>query len=788
MADVATNTPDTGLTSEQARDRLARGLGNDSGQRSSRSLSEILRANIFTRFNAILATMLVIILVVGQIQDATFGLILIFNSLIGITQEVRAKRTLDRLAVLNAPLARVKRDNETQDIAVEDVVLDDLLELRTGDQISADAVVRSVAGLEVDESLLTGESDPVAKAPGDTVMSGSFVNAGAGIAQATGVGANSYASRLAVEARRFKLVQSEIVSSINRLLRWIQFLLIPISALLLWRQLASNSLDEALVGVVAGVIGMVPEGLVLLTSLAFGIATVTLARKKVLVQELPAVEVLARVDTVCFDKTGTLTEGEITFSSIETLSDLSDAAIRTALAALADDVNANATFKAISAACPTPDWVRSSTIAFSSDRKWSAAEFVDHGSWVFGAPEMVITDTTNDARKKADVLAARGDRVLLLASSTSALDSTDAAQLPVDLIPVALVVFVEKIRSDAAETLKYFSDQGVDLKVISGDNPRTVAAVARRVGFTDVTDAFDARNLPEDESAIANVLDEYSVFGRVTPHQKRAMVAALQSRGHVVAMTGDGVNDALALKDADLGVAMGSGAAATRAVAQLVLLDSKFSTLPGVMAEGRRVIANIERAANLFVTKTVYAVFIALVVVLTAWRYPFLPRHLTIISTFTIGIPGFFLALGPNTRRYIPGLLDRVMRFCIPAGVVAGAAALTTYAMAYYEESLSLKESRTAAALVLVMIGLWVLVILTRPLNLWKGALVGSMAGGVALVVLVPPLSDFYALEPPGWRMMGIGVLIAVGAIGAIEIGWRASRRWPKKFLNRSAD
>ncbi len=788
MADVATNTPDTGLTSEQARDRLARGLGNDSGQRSSRSLSEILRANIFTRFNAILATMLVIILVVGQIQDATFGLILIFNSLIGITQEVRAKRTLDRLAVLNAPLARVKRDNETQDIAVEDVVLDDLLELRTGDQISADAVVRSVAGLEVDESLLTGESDPVAKAPGDTVMSGSFVNAGAGIAQATGVGANSYASRLAVEARRFKLVQSEIVSSINRLLRWIQFLLIPISALLLWRQLASNSLDEALVGVVAGVIGMVPEGLVLLTSLAFGIATVTLARKKVLVQELPAVEVLARVDTVCFDKTGTLTEGEITFSSIETLSDLSDAAIRTALAALADDVNANATFKAISAACPTPDWVRSSTIAFSSDRKWSAAEFVDHGSWVFGAPEMVITDTTNDARKKADVLAARGDRVLLLASSTSALDSTDVAQLPADLIPVALVVFVEKIRSDAAETLKYFSDQGVDLKVISGDNPRTVAAVARRVGFTDVTDAFDARNLPEDESAIANVLDEYSVFGRVTPHQKRAMVAALQSRGHVVAMTGDGVNDALALKDADLGVAMGSGAAATRAVAQLVLLDSKFSTLPGVMAEGRRVIANIERAANLFVTKTVYAVFIALVVVLTAWRYPFLPRHLTIISTFTIGIPGFFLALGPNTRRYIPGLLDRVMRFCIPAGVVAGAAALTAYAMAYYEESLSLKESRTAAALVLVMIGLWVLVILTRPLNLWKGALVGSMAGGVAIVVLVPPLSDFYALEPPGWRMMGIGVLIAVGAIGAIEIGWRASRRWPKKFLNRSAD
>ncbi len=785
-----TPVPDSGLTAVEVADRLKRGLGNDSGQRSSRSLGEILRANILTRFNAILATMLVIILTVGQLQDATFGLILIINAAIGIIQELRAKRTLDRLVVLNAPSARVVRDGTVEEIVVKAVVLDDLLELRTGDQIPADAVVRRVEGLEVDESLLTGESDPIVKSVGDTVMSGSFVSAGSGSAQATGVGVNSYAAKLTLEARRFKLVESEIVGSINRLLRWIQFLLIPISILLLWRQLASHPVDEALVGVVAGVIGMVPEGLVLLTSLAFGIATVTLARRNVLVQELPAVEVLARVDTVCFDKTGTLTEGKIVFGSIDLLADISEAEVRAALGALADDPNANETFKALAVACPAPAWTRSTTIPFSSGRKWSAAQFVDYGSWVFGAPEMVVADAASAARQKADTRAAAGDRVLVLAKSSAALDDQKgpAAVLPADLIPVALIIFEEQIRSDAAATLKYFAEQGVDLKVISGDNPRTVAAVARRVGFPDLTEAFDARNLPEDEAALADVLEKNSVFGRVTPHQKRAMVSALQSRGHVVAMTGDGVNDALALKDADIGVAMGSGAAATRAVAQLVLLDGKFSTLPGVVSEGRRVIANIERAANLFVTKTVYAVFIAVVIVLTAWQYPFLPRHLTIISTFTIGIPGFFLALGPNARRYIPGLLDRVMRFCIPAGVVAGVAALSTYAMARYEENLPLAESRTAAALVLIVIGLWVLVILTRPLNLWKGVLVGSMAGCVAVVVLVPPLQNFYALEPPGWQMLGISAMIAVAGILTIEIGWRASRRWPKSSLNDVSD
>jgi cation-transporting P-type ATPase E len=801
-----TKTPEAGLSAADVRDRIARGQTNDAGERTSRTYGEIVRANVFTRFNAILGTMLAVILVVGQPQDALFGLILVANSLIGIIQETRAKHTLDRLAVLSAPKARVVRDGETAEIAVEDVVLDDLLELRTGDQVPADGEVRTADGLELDESLLTGESDAVEKQPGDEVLSGSFVVAGSGHVQATKVGADAYARKLASEARRFSLVRSELVEGINTLLRYIQYALFPVSALLLWRQLASNDVDQALVGVVAGVVGMVPEGLVLLTSLAFGIAAVTLARRNVLVQELPAVEGLARVDVVCLDKTGTLTEGDVGFDRVEMLDQarsigVGEDDVTEVLGALADDENRNATLAALGAAFRPPGWTRDGAVPFSSARKWSAASFTDHGAWVLGAPELVLaslsrTDGRDGPRRKgpgedgesasggereqvrarANDLAGEGKRVVLLARADALAPGGEEAGLPQGLVPVALVLLEERVRPDAADTLAYFTEQGVALKVISGDNPRTVAAVARRVGLEGADAPFDARELPEDESALADVLEQHTVFGRVTPHQKRAIVSALQSRGHVVAMTGDGVNDALALKDADIGVAMGSGAAATRAVAQLVLLDGKFATLPGVVAEGRRVIANIERSANLFVTKTVYAVLLAVAVVLTGWRYPFLPRHLTIVSTFTIGIPGFFLALAPNSRRYIPGFLERVLRFCIPAGLVAFAASLLTYWYARFEEDLSLKEARTTATLVLVAVGLWILVLLARPFNWWKALLVGSMAGAVALIVAIPALRDFYALELPDGRVLAIAALIAGGAMLLLEVGWRASR------------
>ncbi len=773
-------TPASGLIHDEVRDRVARGLTNEATEKTSRTFGEIVRANVLTRFNAILTTMFVIVLVVGSPGDGLFMGVVIANSLIGIVQEVRAKRTLDRLAVLSAPRARVVRDGSVEEIEVDAVVLDDLLELTTGDQVPADGVVRSTAGLEVDESLLTGESDPVVKTPGTGVLSGSFVVAGSGRFQATRVGADAYARKLANEARRFELTRSELMSGIDKILQFVTWALIPISGLLLWSQLDTTDASwfKALTATVAAVVGMVPQGLVLLTSVAFGVAAVTLARRNVLVQELPAVEGLARVDVVCLDKTGTLTEGTVQFHELVML-DGDEEIARAALGSLAADESANATMRAIGAAFTPPGgWASTETVAFSSARKWSAASFDSQGTWVVGAPEMVWAHAAADdlVLVQADELASTGSRTLLLAHTDQPLVGED---LPGGLQAVALVLLEEKLRPDAADTLAYFDAQGVTLKVISGDNPRTVAAVATRVGLPHVGEPFDARNLPEGRAELAGVLEQHSVFGRVSPHQKREMVAALQSRDHVVAMTGDGVNDALALKDADIGVAMGSGAAATRAVAQLVLLDGKFSRMPGVVAEGRRVIANIERVANLFLTKTVYTMLIAVVIVLTAlghvWPFPLLPRHLTLIGDFTIGIPAFFLALAPNRQRYVPGFLPRVLRFAIPAGTVAAAATLVAYWLARLEGATK-EEQKTTATLVLLIVALWILIMLARPFTRWRATLIVVIVAAVVLIVAIPLSRDFFKLEIPDARVLGDAAAVAGVAIAVLELGWQTSR------------
>jgi cation-transporting P-type ATPase E len=769
---IARQIDPAGLTDDEVAARVARGDVNVSSERTSRTFGDIARANLLTRFNAILGSMLVVILIVGPFQDALFGVVLVANALIGIVQEWRAKLTLDRLAVLNAPRARVVRDGEVREIAVEDVVLDDLLVVQAGDQLPADGRVYESSGLEIDESLLTGESDPVAKQPGDEVLSGSIAVSGIGRCQTTRVGDDAYARRLAKEARRFTLVTSELMDGINLILRYVTWALVPTAALLALSQFnAHEGWREAMAGVVAGVVAMVPEGLVLLTSLAFAIAAVTLARRKVLVQELPAVEGLARVDVVCLDKTGTLTEGAIVYDRMEVLD--ASVAVDDALGALAADEQRNATMSAVAASFAAPaGWERTDAVAFSSARKWSAASFDGHGTWVIGAPEMVWAGRPADdpVRVRADNLAATGQRVLLLACSEHPLDGET---LPAGLRAAALVLFEEKVRSDAADTLAYFAQQGVALKVISGDNPRTVGAVAARVGLPGADDAYDARELPEDDiDALADVLEQRSVFGRVTPHQKRAIVGALQSKGHVVAMTGDGVNDALALKDADIGIAMGNGAPATRAVAQLVLLDGRFATMPGVVAEGRRVIANIERVANLFVTKTVYAMLLAIAVGVVRWEYPFLPRHLTIVSSLTIGIPAFFLALAPNTRRYQPGFIRRVLRLAIPCGFVASAATFGSYALARHVNGVSLDEARTTATLVLLVVGLYVLALLARPITPYRAVLVASMVGIVVLILVVPWARDFYALDLPETAVLVGGSCVAFAAIAVLEGGW----------------
>jgi cation-transporting P-type ATPase E len=787
----AFRTPPAGLTAAQVAERVAAGRTNAVEVRTSRTVGEIVRANVFTPFNGLLTALFVCILLTGRWQNGLFGLVIVANSAIGIFQEVRAKRTLDRLAVLNAPRARVVRDGSVTEVEVGDVVADDLLELRSGDQVLADGVVHESDGLEIDESLLTGESDPVAKEADDDVRSGSIVVAGQGRFQATAVGAEAYATKLAAEARRFQLAHSELRAGTNTLLRWISLIMLVVGPFLLWSQFRTEdnqNWQDAVTGTVAALVGMVPEGLVLLTSLAFMVATMTLARRQTLVQELPAVEGLARVDVVCLDKTGTLTHGDIVYDHVRLLGNADAEDIRQALALSAAGPDANATSKALQDEFANPGWRRTGGIPFSSARKWSAIGVDGHGTWVLGGPEVVLPQPTDgvgrDARSTADDLAAQGRRVLLLASSPTALhgeggnEGGGPAELPTDLSPAALVVLTERVRDDAAGTMRYFTDQGVALKVISGDNPRTVGAVAAQVGVPGVTsaaDAVDARQLPEEVDALAGVLEKRSAFGRVTPQQKRSVVGALQSTGHVVAMTGDGVNDALALKDADIGVAMGNGSPATRAVAQLVLLDGKFSHLPDVVAEGRRVIANIERAANLFLVKNIYSLVLALIAASTLAAYPLAPIQLTLISTVTIGIPGFVLALGPNKRRYVPGFLRRVLRFAIPTGIVTGAAAYLGYWLTrLLDPAAGVAGGRTTATITVLIVSLWVLVVLARPLTGWKLLLVASMAGIVAVIIAVPALAtDIFLLYPTPLRL---GLAAALGAGGAlmVELSYRA--------------
>ena len=782
-------TTSVGLTTAEVAERVAAGRTNAVQQQTSRTRREIVRANVFTVFNGLLATLFVLTLATGRWQNGLFGVVIVANAAIGIVQELRAKRTLDRLAVLNASTARVVRDGVRCEVALGEVVEDDLVELRAGDQVPADGQVVDSAGLELDESMLSGEADPVAKAAGDGVQSGAIVVAGQGRFHATGVGAEAYAMRLAADARRFTITHSELVAGTNRLLRWIAAMMLVVGPLLLWSQFASaenHGWRDAVTGTVAALIGMVPEGLVLLTSLAFGLATVSLARRQTLVQELPAVEGLARVDVVCLDKTGTLTYGDVAFDRIETLDGAVRADVEEALGLLSRAPDANATAAAIAAALRAPTWRQVEAVPFSSARKWSASVTAEHGTWVLGAPEMVLpspsTSAGREARTRAEQLAGNGGRVLLLAFSPSR-PTSDGSEptLPAALAPTALVVLAERIRADAPQTLRYFTEQGVRLIVISGDSPRTVGAVAAAVrvpGIAGPADAVDARTLPDDLDALGATLERNNVFGRVTPQQKRAVVAALQQRGHVVAMTGDGVNDALALKDADIGVAMGSGAPATRAVAQLVLLDGRFAHLPDVVAEGRRVMANIERAANLFLVKNVYSLLLAIVTAVTLAAYPLAPIQLTLISALTIGIPGFVLALGPNRRRYVSGFLRRVLRFAIPTGVVIGASAFVGFRLIrWLDPAGGVPGARTTATLVVLIVSLWTLLVLARPLKGWKLALVAAMAGTAALVVAVPPLAHgIFLLSPTPLR---VGVAVAVGAAGAVlvELAHRAVQR-----------
>ncbi|WP_421791632.1 HAD-IC family P-type ATPase [Gardnerella sp. DNF01157] len=819
-----------GLSDEEVAEAVSRGDVNITSKQTSRSLMDIVRANVFTLFNAIIFTAMVVVLATGSWKDAVFGVVILVNTGIGIVTELKAKRTLDRLSILIAARAMVRRGGENIEIAHKDIVLGDVLWLRAGEQVPADVEVLESWGLEMDESMLTGESATVRKAQGDDVYSGSTAVSGMALTRVTAVGEHSYAAKLAAQAKVYTKTISDLSRGINTILKYMTMVVVPLCVLLVWSQMhkvggfveawQTGAWRGAVVSAVAGVVGMIPEGLVLLTSLNFAVAAMRLARKQTLVQELESVETLARVDCLNLDKTGTITDGGIAFVGVENLDNSSvEISLQTSLQTnqalfdLSNEENPNATGVAIMQGLDAQGVAASAHVSnrlpFSSARKWSAVQYVqssgERATWYMGAPEVLLSAinhaNTNELLEKVNSYAEQGERVLLLAkvssvesnevNSVTETDKTfgNSPTICANAQPVALVRCSERIREDARKTLSWFREQGVRCRVISGDNPRTVAAVAAKVGLTGDRKpvAMDARKLPENINELAKVLENVDVLGRVLPHQKKAIVQALHTQGHVVAMTGDGVNDTLALKEADLGVAMGNAAPAAKAVAQVVLVDSRFSHLPDVVARGRQVMANMERVAGLFLVKTVYSALISAGVVLLALHFPYLPRHITYIGSLTIGIPAFLLALAPNTRRYIPGFLKRVVRFAVPSGFAIAASVLATAVIAPRVLGLNLDDvvannliasrfivsnvqalatTRSICSVIVFVLGILVLASVAKPLCSWRGIMVALFAAAGVAGAFIPFTAKFFEIHVPtagsAFTVMLIAVVLAV--------------------------
>jgi cation-transporting P-type ATPase E len=784
-----TASPAAGLTPAEVAERVADGRVNDLPIRATRSVADIVRANVFTRINAILAVLFAIVLATGSLINGLFGLLIIVNSVVGMVQELRAKQTLDRLSIVGQAKPLVRRADGTDELTPNEVVLDDVIELGPGDQVVVDGVVVEESGLEIDESLLTGEGDPVLKGVDDKVMSGSFIVAGTGAYRATEVGRDAYAARLTAEASKFTLVRSELQAGINTILEFITYLLVPAGLLIIYTQLFTTHAGwrQSVLRTVGALVPMVPEGLVLMTSIAFAVGVVRLGRRQCLVQELPAIEGLARVNVVCADKTGTLTENRMRVADVQLLDSATamDSIIDVLASMAANDARPNASMQAIAEAYRNPPgWPVTATASFKSATKWSGMSFGKHGNWVLGAPD-VLQDPSSKVATQAEAAGSRGIRVLLLGFTDLTVDHPAA---PGHVVPAALIMLEQRVRPDARDTLDFFAEQNVSVKVISGDNAASVGAVASTLGLRGET--LDARKLPTDPDMLAETLSKYTTFGRVRPDQKRAMVRALRSRGNTVAMTGDGVNDVLALKDADIGVAMGAGSSASRAVAQIVLLDNKFATLPYVVGEGRRVIGNIERVSNLFLTKTVYSVLLALLIGITGLAakslgiktlmFPFEPIHVTIAAWFTIGIPAFILSLAPNNERAQPGFVRRVMTAAVPNGAVAGIATFACYLLAFRgAEATATQQTQasTSALITLLVIAVWVLAVVARPYTWWRVLLVALSGGAYVVIFSIPLAQQQFMLDSSNIALTGTA--LGIGVFGAVIVEalwwWRGS-------------
>ena len=759
-----------GLSEAEAQQRLA-ARGPLEPPPSSRSYASIVRANVFTVFNLILLVAGIATLAFGAFEDALFLAILVLNSGIGIYQEIRAKRALDRLAALVAPAATVVRDGRPRRVAVEDVVVDDLVQLQAGDQVVADGTLETVEGLTLDESILTGESDPVQRRRGDEVRSGSFAAEGAGSYVVKAVGDESYAARIAGEARTFRHPLSPLERALNQLLFALVALIVPLGVLLgyaLWER--RTPVDEAVPTTVAAVVTIVPEGLILLTSLTYAVAALRMARRGALAQQLNAIESLASVDLVCLDKTGTLTEPSLRVLELVPAEGVDPDELEDALARFAaGSASANSTLGAIRESFPAPSWTAVAQVPFSSRWRWSGVD-LDGVSHVLGAPELFdLGPLTERASRDAH----DGRRVLAFGTTPASLALVQPGDRPPgDTTPLGLVVLAEQLRPETHETIEFFRSQGVDLKILSGDRPETVAAIARDVGIPGEEPPMDGEQLPENPAELRRAVLASPVVGRISPQGKRHVVEALGAGGHYVAMIGDGVNDVPALKSARLAIAQGSGTQMAKSVSDVVLVGGDFAAVPPMVAEGRKVLRNLQRVAKLFVTKSVFAVVLIVSIGLTEIEYPLLPRHLSLAAFVTVGIPAFFLALAPSAGPFRPdGFLREVGRFAVPAGTAAGLAVLASYLFAYEVANMPLVEARTVATTVLVFVGLY-LILALEVAGRVRGAAVSTLCGVLAILYVLslaaPPTRDFFELAGPSLGILMTSIVGTAFAIGAL--------------------
>lgn len=730
-----------GLTDAEIRQRIEQGLVNHNSDIKSKSIKRIVLENLITPFNILNFVLAVMILIVGSYKNLLFMGVIICNIFIGTVQEIRAKKTIDKLSLIAEPKAHVIRNGIKQAIAIHDIVMDDITFLGAGNQVCSDAVV--IEGeCEVNESLLTGESEPVLKQPGDHLLSGSFIISGNCHARVEHVGKDNYAAQITDNAKYVKKPNSEIMRWTNRIIKYIGFTLIPVGIALFCKQvfISHQGFNDAIVGVVAALIGMIPEGLILLTSVVFAVSIIRLSQHKTLVQELYCIETLARVDVLCLDKTGTITEGTMEVTDVLPLHDTTNEELNIALGslihALEDD---NPTFNAVKTYCDQYDKLTCNHIVpFSSARKWSGASFDENGSYIFGATEFILKDSS-PYQEIIKEYSEKGQRVLMLAHSPHQIQDKE---LPAEIHPMAFLFISDKIRAEAPDTLAYFAEQGVDIKIISGDNAITVANIAKKAGLKTAEQYVDATTLQTPEE-IKEAAQKYSVFGRVTPQQKLDLVKALKEQGHTVAMTGDGVNDVLALKESDCSIAMASGSDAARTVSQLVLLDSNFASMPKILKEGRRSINNLQRSSSLFLTKTIFSTINAILFIFLHFDYPFQPIQLTLISALTIGAPSLILALEPNKERIKGKYIVNVIRKSIPGAMtmVFNIVALAIVCSFIHFNS---TEISTLAVMITGFAGLLVLLKVSLPFNWIRCALFFTMLGAFIFAIFI--LKDLFSL------------------------------------------